>query len=290
VACWRKEREPCVDAPVRSPERAGSFPDMPPQHIQAEHRDGVLKLTLDRPDVLNSFNARMAEELVSALRLAASDAATRAVLITGIGRGFCAGQDLAEVMPDGDPQSSDLGEVVARQYNPIVRAIRLTEKPFVCAVNGVAAGAGANIAFACDLVIAAEGATFIQSFSKIGLIPDSGGTYMLPRLVGLQRATWLAMLGDKIDANRAREWGLIYDVVPASALADISFELARRLAAMPTRALGLIKRGFNASARNDLEAQLALEVELQREAGRTEDYAEGVRAFVEKRKPRFQGR
>jgi 2-(1,2-epoxy-1,2-dihydrophenyl)acetyl-CoA isomerase len=267
-----------------------AFAIMTTQHIQAEYRDGVLKLTLDRPDVLNSFNARMAAELATALQGAANDSATRAVLLTGIGRAFCAGQDLAEVMPDGDATSTDLGEVVERQYNPIVRAIRQTEKPFVCAVNGVAAGAGANIAFACDIVLAAEGATFIQSFSKIGLIPDSGGTYHLPRLVGLQRANWLAMLGEKLDANRARDWGLIYDVVPAAALADTSFDLARRLASMPTRALGLIKRAFNASAHNDLEAQLALEMELQREAGRTEDYAEGVRAFIEKRKPRFQGR
>lgn len=260
------------------------------QHIQAEQRDGVLKLTLDRPDVLNSFNARMAEQLGAALREAARDDATRAVLLTGIGRAFCAGQDLAEVMPADGDAATDLGEVVARQYNPIVHTIRTTEKPFVCAVNGVAAGAGANIAFACDLVVAAEGATFVQSFAKIGLIPDSGGTFLLPRLVGLQRATALAMLGEKVDANRAKEWGMIYEVVPAATLADTSFELARRLAAMPTRALGLIKRGFNASVRNDLDAQLALEVELQREAGRTEDYAEGVRAFVEKRKPRFVGR
>ncbi len=260
------------------------------QHIQAEQRDGVLKLTLDRPDVLNSFNARMAAELLSALRGAATDDATRAVLLTGFGRGFCAGQDLAEVMPGDGGATADLGEVVERQYNPIVHAIRTTEKPFVCAVNGVAAGAGANIAFACDLVVAAEGATFVQSFSKIGLIPDSGGTFMLPRIVGLQRANALAMLGEKIDANRAKDWGLIYEVVPAATLADTSFDLARRLAAMPTRALGLIKRGFNASARNDLDAQLALEVELQREAGRSADYAEGVRAFVEKRKPRFLGR
>ena len=275
---------------MRVVERTGSFVRMDNQHIQAEQRDGVLKLTLDRPDVLNSFNARMAEELVTALRVAASDDATRAVLITGIGRGFCAGQDLAEVMPDGDATTTDLGEVVARQYNPIVRAIRTTEKPFVCAVNGVAAGAGANIAFACDLVVASEHATFVQSFSKIGLIPDSGGTYLLPRLVGLQRANALAMLGEKLDANRAKDWGLIHEVVPAATLADTSFDLARRLAAMPTRALGLIKRGFNASFTNDLETQLGLEAELQREAGRTEDYAEGVRAFVEKRKPRFKGR
>ena len=275
---------------MRMPGPGGSFPDMTNQHIQAEHRDGVLKLTLDRPDVLNSFNARMAEELGDALRAAARDDATRAVLITGVGRGFCAGQDLAEVMPTDGDASADLGEVVERQYNPIVRAIRTTEKPFVCAVNGVAAGAGANIAFACDLVVAAEGATFVQSFSRIGLIPDSGGTFILPRLVGLQRATALAMLGEKIDANRAKDWGMIHEVVPAATLADTSFDLARRLAAMPTRALGFIKRAFNASAHNDLDAQLALETELQREAGRTADYAEGVRAFVEKRKPRFLGR
>ena len=275
---------------MRAAEPARSFLRMETVHIQAEQREGVLKLTLDRPEVLNSFNARMAAELSAALELAARDAAVRAVLLTGIGRAFCAGQDLAEVMPDPDGPAADLGDVVARQYNPIVRAIRSTEKPFVCAVNGVAAGAGANIAFACDLVVAAEGATFVQSFSKIGLVPDSGGTWTLPRLVGLQRATWLAMLGEKIDANRAKDWGLIFDVVPAATLSDTTFDLARRLAAMPTRALGLIKRGFNAGATNDLEAQLALEVELQREAGRTEDYAEGVRAFVEKRKPRFQGR
>ena len=262
---------------------------MPNQHIQAEQRDGVLKLTLNRPDVLNSFNARMADELSAALAGAERDGATRAILLTGTGRAFCAGQDLSEVMPGDQGATPDLGEVVQRQYNPIVRSIRTIEKPVVCAVNGVAAGAGANIALACDLVIAAEGATFVQSFAKIGLIPDSGGTFMLPRLIGLQRATALAMLGEKLDAARAKDWGLIYDVVPAATLADTSFELARRLAAMPTRALGLITRGFNAGMRTELDAQLALEVELQRECGRTEDYAEGVQAFVEKRKPRFSG-
>jgi len=259
------------------------------QHIQAELRDGVLKLTLNRPDVLNSFNARMADELSAALAGAERDGAVRALLLTGTGRAFCAGQDLSEVMPREQGAMPDLGEVVERQYNPIVRTIRTIEKPVVCAVNGVAAGAGANIALACDLVIAAEGATFVQSFAKIGLIPDSGGTFLLPRLIGLQRATALAMLGEKLDAGRAKDWGLVYDVVPAATLADTSFELARRLAAMPTRALGLIKRGFNAGMRNELDAQLALEVELQRECGRTEDYAEGVQAFVEKRKPRFSG-
>jgi 2-(1,2-epoxy-1,2-dihydrophenyl)acetyl-CoA isomerase len=241
------------------------------RHLRIAHRDGVRSLVLDRPDVLNSFNARMAEELGEALRYATEDEDVRAILLTGTGRAFCAGQDLAEVLPrEGAPQP-DLGEVVARQYNPIVRAIRTAEKPVVCAVNGVAAGAGANIAFACDIVIAAQEATFIQSFSRIGLIPDSGGTFMLPRLVGMQRATVMAMLGDKLSADVAKQWGLVYDVVPATVLPDRSFDIARRLAAMPTRALGLIKRGFNASASNSLDEQLALEEALQREAGRTAD-------------------
>jgi 2-(1,2-epoxy-1,2-dihydrophenyl)acetyl-CoA isomerase len=260
------------------------------EHLQVVLRDGVLTIALDRPDVLNSVNARMAAELVEALRGAAADPAVRAVRLVGSGRAFCAGQDLAEVVPaEGEP-APDLGEVVARQYNPIVLAIRTLEKPVVCAVNGVAAGAGANIAFACDIVVASEDATFIQSVARVGLIPDSGGTFLLPRIVGLQRAAALAMLGDRLDAARAREWGLVYDVVPSAVLADTSFEIARRLATLPTRALGLAKRGFNAGLHNDLESQLVLEEQLQREAGRTDDYREGVRAFVEKRKPAFRGR
>jgi 2-(1,2-epoxy-1,2-dihydrophenyl)acetyl-CoA isomerase len=260
------------------------------RHLRIAHRDGVRSLVLDRPDVLNSFNARMAEELGEALRWAAEDEEARAILITGTGRAFCAGQDLAEVLPQDGAPSCDLGEVVARQYNPIVRSIRTMEKPVVCAVNGVAAGAGANIAFACDIVIASQEATFIQSFARIGLIPDSGGTFMLPRLIGMQRATALTMLGDKLTADVAKQWGLVYDVVPQTVLPDRSFDLARRLAMMPTRALGLIKRGFNASASNSLEQQLALEEELQGEAGRTADYAEGVSAFVQKRTPTYHGR
>lgn len=251
---------------------------------------GVLSLTLNRPDVLNSFNLAMAEALLAALRKAREDDTIRAVLITGAGRAFCAGQDLAEVLPRGAGAMPDLGDVVNRQYNPIILAIRTLEKPVVCAVNGVAAGAGANIAFACDITIAAEHATFIQSFARIGLIPDSGGTYILPRLIGLQRAAALTMLGDKLDAARAREWGLVVDVVPADSLMEVATGIAARLAAMPTRGLGLAKRGFNAGLGNDLAAQLALEEELQREAGQTADYAEGVRAFVEKRAPTFQGR
>lgn len=259
-------------------------------HLIVARREGVLAITLDRPDVLNSFNARMADELRATLDEAAADGSVRAVLLTGSGRAFCAGQDLAEVLPREGHPMPDLGEVVRRQYNPIVRAIRTLEKPVVCAVNGVAAGAGANLAFACDLVIAADTATFIQSFARIGLIPDSGGTFILPRIVGLQRAAALTMLGDKLDAAKAKEWGLLYEVVLPTALAEVSFEIARRLAAMPTRGLGLAKRGFNAAFANDLDAQLALEETLQREAGATADYAEGVRAFVEKRAPRFEGR
>jgi 2-(1,2-epoxy-1,2-dihydrophenyl)acetyl-CoA isomerase len=260
------------------------------QHLLVHRRDGVMSVALNRPDVLNSFNGRMADELIAALGKAAEDPGVRAVLLTGSGRAFCAGQDLAAVLPAAGQPTPDLGDVVARQYNPIIRAIRTLEKPVVCAVNGVAAGAGANLAFACDIVVAAEDATFIQSFGRVGLIPDSGGTFILPRIIGLQRAAALTMLGEKLPAMRAKEWGLVHDVVPNAVLPDTSFDLARRLADMPTRGLGLTKRGFNAAFANDLDAQLALEEELQREAGRTADHAEGVRAFVEKRAPRFQGR
>ncbi len=264
--------------------------DLMPRYLLVDRRDGVLVIALNRPDVLNSFNAPMADELIAELRGAATDDTVRAVLLTGSGRAFCAGQDLSAVQPVEGRPAPDLGDVVRDQYNPIVRAIRTLEKPVVCAVNGVAAGAGANLAFACDIVLAATEATFIQSFARVGLIPDSGGTFILPRIVGLQRAAALTMLGDKLTAERAREWGLVYDVVAGGALADASFALAKRLADMPTRGLGLAKRGFNAAFANDLDAQLALEESLQREAGRSADYAEGVRAFTEKRPPRFQGR
>ena len=263
---------------------------MPFVHIIVERRDGVMLLTLNRPEVLNSFNAKMAEDVQRALREAATDAGVRAVLITGTGRAFCSGQDLSEVMPAEGRPAPELGDIVRRQYNPIIRAIRTMEKPVIGAVNGVAAGAGANLAFACDIVVASEEAVFIQSFSKIGLIPDSGGTFILPRIVGLQRAAALTMLGEKLPASRAREWGLVYEVVPSTVLPGTSFEIAKRLACLPTRGLGLTKRGFNAAFAHDLDTQLDLEEQLQAEAGRTEDYAEGVRAFMEKRPPRFTGR
>lgn len=248
----------------------------------------VATITLCRPDMLNSFNRRMAQELQRGLASAAGDEAVRAVLLTGAGRGFCAGQDLGEATT-GDVGSIDLGDIVKTCYAPTVLAIRELEKPVVCAVNGVAAGAGANLAFACDIVVAAEDASFIQSFSRIGLVPDTGGTFFLPRLIGPARATALMFLGERITATKARDWGMIYDVVPPTVLMDTASALAKQLATMPTRALGLAKRALNASWSNDLRSQLALEEEMQRQAGRTHDYAEGVRAFLEKRKPTYAG-
>lgn len=258
------------------------------QFIQVARDQSVTVVTLNRPDVLNSFNRAMAREVQTALADAAGDANVRAVLLTGSGRAFCAGQDLAEAT--GATQPIDLGEIVRTVYSPMVRAIREMEKPVVCAVNGVAAGAGANLAFACDIVIAAEDASFIQSFSKIGLVPDTGGTFFLPRLIGPARATALMFLADKISASKALDWGLIHDVVPGTVLQDTAVALAKHLASMPTRGLALTKKLINASLANDLASQLALEEEMQRAAGRTADYAEGVRAFLEKRKPAYTGR
>jgi 2-(1,2-epoxy-1,2-dihydrophenyl)acetyl-CoA isomerase len=250
---------------------------------------GVATITLNRPEVLNSFSGRMAQELQRALATASGSVAVRAVLLTGAGRGFCAGQDLGEAT-GSDLGSIDLGDVVKTSYTPIVIAIREMEKPVLCAVNGVAAGAGANLAFACDIVVAAEDASFIQSFSKIGLIPDTSGTFFLPRLVGPARATALMFLAEKLTAQKAHDWGMIYEVVPPTVLMDTAVALARQLATMPTRGLALTKRALNASLANDLRSQLALEEELQRQAGRTADFAEGVRAFLEKRKPTYAGR
>jgi 2-(1,2-epoxy-1,2-dihydrophenyl)acetyl-CoA isomerase len=260
------------------------------EFLSADVDHGVLAITLRRPDVLNSFHRPMARELQAALAEAARDDAVRAVLLTGEGRAFCAGQDLAEAVPPGAAELPDVGDIVRDSYNPIVTAIRALPKPVVAGVNGVAAGAGANIALACDVVVAAESASFIQAFSKIGLIPDSGGTFLLPRLVGRARATALMMLGDRVTAEQALAWGMVYEVVPDAALGDVARALAARLAAMPTLALGLIKRALDASATNDLAAQLALEEELQRTAGRSADYLEGVRAFQEKRQAVFRGR
>lgn len=247
----------------------------------------VFEITLNRPDVLNSFNEEMSAELLSALREAEKTKA-RAVLITGAGRAFCAGQDLACVVPK-EGETLDLGGIVKRCYNPIVLKIRTMELPVVCAVNGVAAGAGANVAFACDIVLASSKASFIQSFANVGLIPDSGGTFHLPRLIGLARATALTFLGDKVSADEAVRIGLIYKSVEPERLLPEARDLAASLASRPTFGLGLTKRAFNASLSNSLESQLALEEELQRAAGRSYDYREGVTAFVDKRTPKFKG-
>lgn len=259
------------------------------QYIQFEIESGVARITLNNPDKLNSFNRDMAVELQDILDECKSNKEIRAVLLTGAGRAFCAGQDLAEVIPaDGDPPK-DLGQTVGFTYNPIILKIRELEKPVICAVNGVAAGAGANIAMACDITFAGQSASFIQSFRNIGLIPDSGGTFFLPRVVGLQRATAMMFLGEKIKADKALEYGMVWKVCEDDKLQDEALAVAKELAALPTKGFGLTKRGLNKSFTNDLYAQLNLEEQLQKEAGYTHDYTEGVRAFLEKRKPEFKG-
>jgi 2-(1,2-epoxy-1,2-dihydrophenyl)acetyl-CoA isomerase len=255
--------------------------------ILFEVDQGVARITLNRPDVLNSIHTAMSGEIRDALDRAEREREIRALLLTGTGRGFCAGQDLDEVRPGAT--TGDFAAHVRTVYNPLVRALRALEKPVVCAVNGVAAGAGANLALACDLVLAAEEASFVESFAKIGLVPDTGGSFFLPRLVGMARATALTMLAEKITAQQAVEIGLIYRVCPAATLHDEASKLAVYLAAQPTFGLGLTKRLLNAAGANDLDAQLELEAELQGAAGRSADYAEGVAAFLAKRKPIFTG-
>ncbi|MFM2213634.1 MAG: 1,2-epoxyphenylacetyl-CoA isomerase [Bacteroidota bacterium] len=255
--------------------------------IVVKIENNVAWVYLNRPEVFNSFNREMALALQSALDSCEHDATVRAIVLTGNGKAFCAGQDLKEVT---DPElNPGFRKILQEHYNPIIQRIRTIEKPIVAAVNGVAAGAGANIALACDIVVATEHASFIQAFSKIGLIPDSAGTFMLPRLVGFQKATALMMLGDKVSAAEALAMGLIYKEYPTSTFEEEVATLAATLAAMPTKALGLTKRLLNQSLSNTLEQQLALESDLQIEASSTYDYKEGVTAFVEKRKPEFKG-
>jgi 2-(1,2-epoxy-1,2-dihydrophenyl)acetyl-CoA isomerase len=255
--------------------------------IIAEIQDNIGFIRLNRPDVFNSFNREMALRCQSVLDDFAANADVRAIVITGNGKAFCAGQDLKEVTdPDNNP---GFMTILEEHYNPIIRRIRAIEKPIVAAVNGVAAGAGANIALACDIVLASENASFIQAFSKIGLIPDSAGTFFLPRLIGFQKASALAMLGDKVSATEAERMGMIYKVFPADEFEAAVSKTALTLAQMPTLALGLTKRLLNQSLTNNLEDQLSAESDLQIQAGSSNDYKEGVAAFVEKRKPEFKG-
>ena len=258
--------------------------------VLAKDHGAWIEVVLNRPDRLNSFNDAMHLQLRKILTNAGEDEAVRAVLLTGAGRGFCAGQDLGDRDPakmDGPP---DLGKTIETFYNPLVRLIRGMQKPVICAVNGVAAGAGANIALACDLVLAAESAKFIQSFARVGLVPDGGGSWNLPRLVGEARAKALAMTAMPISAQQAADWGLIWKVVADDHLMIEARNLAEELSQAPTVGLALQKQAIQAAATNSLDEQLDLEAKLQRIAGRTPDYAEGVSAFLQKRQPKFTGK
>jgi len=249
---------------------------------------GVMTVTLNRPDKLNAFVGEMHGLLREAISRAETDASIRAVLLTGAGRGFCAGQDLSE--RDMNDPNLDLGAGLDKNYNPFIRRMRALPKPVICAVNGVAAGAGANLALACDIVLAARSVSFLQAFAKIGLVPDCGGTYWLPRLAGTARAMGMALLAERASAEDAERWGLIWKCVDDEKLMDEAKKLSQALAAGPTHTYGMIKKAIYASATNTMDAQLDLERDFQREVGRHTDYREGVAAFLEKRKPNFTGK
>ena len=255
--------------------------------ILRNFENGVLTLKLNRPSVFNSFNREMALDLQEELKSGARNEEVRVIVITGEGKAFCAGQDLAEATDQNGPA---LQTIVKDHYNPIIELIRKIEKPIIAGVNGVAAGAGANIALACDITIAKESASFIQAFSKIGLIPDSGGTFFLPRIIGTQKALALMITGDKISAIDADKMNMIYKAVPDEEFENELYKFANQIAKMPTKGLGLTKKAVNASLSNDLTTQLALEEVLQTEAGQTYDFNEGVSAFLEKRAPEFKGK
>ena len=255
--------------------------------IERTDINGVCTLALNRPEVYNSFNQSMALQLQQQLDDCATNDEVRVIVITGIGKSFCAGQDLAEAT---DPNGPGLQTIVRDHYNPIILKIRSIEKPVIAAVNGVAAGAGANIALACDITIAKQSASFIQAFSKIGLIPDSGGTFFLPRLIGMQKALALMMTGDKVSASEAEKLNMIYKAVDDESFDEEIENFANQLAIMPTRGLGLTKKAVNLGLFNSLEDQLDVEEKIQVEAGSTEDCAEGVAAFLQKRQPKFKGK
>lgn len=258
-------------------------------HIKFDIQSGYATLTLDRPDTLNSFTQAMHEEVQQAMALARTDSSIRCLVITGAGRGFCAGQDLNDRAVKVTDEAPDLGQSIEKYYNPLIRAITNLDKPVICAVNGVAAGAGASIALACDIVLAASSASFVQAFCKIGLVPDSGGTWSLPHALGLPRAKGLALLGDKLSAKQAESWGLIWQCIEDGELMPEAHKLAKHLASQPTKGLAKIKCLLNSSFANPLNEQLELEKEAMRELGKSDDYREGVAAFMEKRPAKFTG-
>jgi 2-(1,2-epoxy-1,2-dihydrophenyl)acetyl-CoA isomerase len=260
------------------------------ENILFEINDGIAQLTLNRPDKLNSFTQAMHDEVRHAVHKVGTDKGVRVLILTGAGRGFCAGQDLSDRAVEPGARAVDLGDSVEKNYAPLVLALRGLPMPVICAVNGVAAGAGANLALACDIVLAAKSASFVEVFCKLGLIPDTGGTYFLPRLIGSARAMGLTMLGEKLSAEKAEAWGLIWKAVPDEELAAETMAMARHFATAPTKGLAFTKQALYASPHNTLQQQLTLECGMMSELGRTEDYREGVAAFMEKRAPQFQGK
>jgi 2-(1,2-epoxy-1,2-dihydrophenyl)acetyl-CoA isomerase len=260
------------------------------ENILFEINEGIAQLTLNRPDKLNSFTQAMHDEVRHAVHKVGTDKSVRVLILTGAGRGFCAGQDLSDRAVEPGARAVDLGDSVEKNYAPLVLALRGLPMPVICAVNGVAAGAGANLALACDIVLAAKSASFVEVFCKLGLIPDTGGTYFLPRLIGSARAMGLTMLGEKLSAEKAEAWGLIWKAVPDEELAAETMAMARHFATAPTKGLAFTKQALYASPHNTLQQQLTLECGMMSELGRTEDYREGVAAFMEKRAPQFQGK